>query len=193
MSALADDVYSVKSPLAEVPAHLKSTAPDPAASPPVAPATEPSAPDFAPVSAPVPRKRSSILELFIITFPRGPLQPCLLLCRSGRPTVITGKLNVDVKPPHIPPFPSKRFITEDEGIFGQIKAAGTREGWESEVLWNIGNNTENALSSSHKVFEALAANDVAAATEAFAVLNHHIPATHERINERLDFSPTHWN
>ena len=86
----------------------------------------------------------------------------------------TGKLNLFQRPTNLAPFPSKRFIPEPEKLFGRIKEADTRDGWEAEVLWNIVYNTENALAASHKVAEALSAGNTQAATEAFSVLHHYL-------------------
>lgn len=99
----------------------------------------------------------------------------------------TGKLNLFEKPRHLAPYPSTRFIPEPEGLFNRIKSADTRDGWESEVLWNIGHNQENALAACHKVAEALAAGDASAATDAFSIVHHFTQSTYERVTERVDF------
>ena len=99
----------------------------------------------------------------------------------------TGKLNLFQIPTHLAPFSSKRFIPESEKLFGRIRDADPRDGWEAKVLWNFGYDTEHALAASHKVAEALSSGNRQAATEAFSVLHHYLQASYERVQERLDF------
>lgn len=91
------------------------------------------------------------------------------------------------KPPTLPPFPTTRFIPTPDGLLGSIKTSDNRDSWEAEVLWNIGKNQECVLATSHKVAEALVAWDVAADTDAFAVVHHYTNASFSRIKERIDF------
>lgn len=99
----------------------------------------------------------------------------------------TGKLNLFEKPRTLAPSPSTPFIPEPDGLFHRIKSSDTRDGWEAEVIWDLGYKHENALAASHKIAEALAAGNIATATEAFSVLHHFLLASYERIQERVEF------
>ena len=161
-----------------------TTAEEPAA-PPATPAAEQPgsrAPDAGPAPTPLPTAHSVYADRRLqFTLPAPSAQGIADIVATRQLYGETGKLNLFQRPTNLAPFPSKRFIPEPEKLFGRTKEADTRDGWEAEVLWNIGYNTENALAASHKVAEALSAGNTQAATEAFSVLHHYLQASYERV------------
>ena len=99
----------------------------------------------------------------------------------------TGKLNLFEKPKTVAPYPAKRFIPEPAGLFGRIKNADARDGFEAEVLWNLGHDSEVATAAFHQVAQAIADKDWDAVTEAVALAYQFHKAGYERVKERVDF------
>lgn len=98
-----------------------------------------------------------------------------------------GRLNYFKKSSFFPPFPDKRFIPEDTGVFKKIRDSDRHNGWEVETLWNIRENHENLLAAFHGLANALVSKDLTLPLEAFAVANHYALSAHERVQERIDF------
>lgn len=173
---LQNDVTAIKSQLAAVLDQLKTNASPPAAAVP-------------PVTADQPAESPAVYRVGTLQFSLPPPSNSTVadVLSTRHAYGETGKLNQFPKPPTLPPYPSTRFIPAPEGLFGRIKTSDTRDSWEAEVLWNIGHNQENALAASHKVAEALAAGDITAATDAFAVVHHFTTASYSRVQERIDF------
>lgn len=181
VTELTNDVTLIKTQLADILEALKSNQP---AAPPSHP---PSA--ATPDAADIPSSSAEVYKVGTLQFSLPPPSTTAVaeVLTTRHAYGETGKLNLFIKPPTLPPYPSSRFIPTPDGLFGRIKTSDNRDSWEAEILWNIGHNQECALAASHKVAEALAAGDIAAATDAFAVVHHYTNASYSRVQERVDF------
>lgn len=61
------------------------------------------------------------------------------------------------------------------------------DGWEPWILWNVLYNAEHAITSSEKVSEYLAVNEIATADESFSVMYHYFNSSYKNIQELLYF------
>jgi hypothetical protein len=99
-----------------------------------------------------------------------------------------GTLGYFKNPTYRQPYPAQAFIPEDEGLYSKVKTADARYGYEAEVLWNIGEHCEMAISDMHNLASSIQEGDISAITEHSSVLSHYLCNIYSRTLERRDFA-----